>query len=53
VTCYQSPIFIRPLSDDEQRQHKAGLHSSDAFVFRRCQILLASEPYLVIPEQVA
>ncbi len=36
------PIFIRPLSEDEQRQIQAGLRSSDAFVLRRCQILLAS-----------
>jgi transposase len=36
------PIFIRPLSQDEQRQIQAGLRSSDAFVLRRCQILLAS-----------
>ena len=36
------PIFIRPLSQDEQDQIQAGLRSSDAFVLRRCQILLAS-----------
>ena len=36
------PIFIRPLSEDEQRQVQAALHSSEAFVVRRCQILLAS-----------
>ena len=36
------PIFIRPLTPDEQRQIQAGLRSSDAFVLRRCQILLAS-----------
>ncbi|MGO8946528.1 MAG: helix-turn-helix domain-containing protein [Ktedonobacterales bacterium] len=39
----KAPIFIRPLSDDERRQIKAGLHSSDSFVLRRCQIVLASE----------
>jgi transposase len=38
----KAPIFIRPLTEDELRQIKAGLHSSDAFVLRRCQILLAS-----------
>ena len=38
----KATIFIRQLSDDEQRQLKADLHSLDAFVFRRCQILLAS-----------
>jgi transposase len=36
------PIFIRSLTEDEQRQIQAGLRSSDAFVLRRCQILLAS-----------
>ena len=36
------PIFIRPPSEDEQRQIQAGLRSADAFVLRRCQILLAS-----------
>lgn len=39
----KAPIFIRPLSDTERQQIKAGLHSSDAFVLRRSQILLASE----------
>jgi transposase len=38
----RTPIFIRPLTEDEQRQTQAGLRSSDAFVLRRCQILLAS-----------
>ena len=36
------PIFIRPLTQDEQRQIQAGLRSSNAFVLRRCQILRAS-----------
>ena len=38
----RTPIFIRSLSEDEQRQIQAGLRSSDAFVLRRCQILWAS-----------
>src|SRR6266516_1607550 len=38
----RTPIFIRPFTEDEQRQIQAGLRSSDAFVMRRCQILLAS-----------
>ncbi len=38
----RTPIFIRPLTEDEQRQVQAGLRSSDAFVMRRCQILRAS-----------
>ena len=39
----KAPLFIRPLSENERRQVQAGLRSSDAFVLRRCQILLASE----------
>jgi transposase len=38
----RTPIFIRPVTEDEQRQIQAGLRSSDAFVLRRCQMLLAS-----------
>ena len=37
------PIFVRPLSDAERETLEAGLRSSDAFVLRRCQILLASD----------
>src|SRR5215469_17494547 len=37
-----SPISIRVLSPAEQTGIAAGLHSSDAFTLRRCQILLAS-----------
>jgi transposase len=33
---------VRPLTDAERQQIEAGLRSSDAFVLRRCQILLAS-----------
>ena len=36
------PIFVRPLSDDERQALEQGLRSRDAFVLRRCQILLAS-----------
>lgn len=36
------PIFVRPLTEDERKRLEAGLRSSDAFVLRRCQILLAS-----------
>ncbi len=36
------PIFVRPLTDAERQALEAGLRSSDAFVLRRCQILLAS-----------
>ena len=38
----QSPLFVRPPADDERRALEAGLRSADAFVLRRCQILLAS-----------
>lgn len=33
---------MRPLTDEERQKLAAGLRSSDAFVLRRCQILLAS-----------
>ena len=36
------PIFVRELSKKEREALQAGLRSSDAFVLRRCQILLAS-----------
>jgi transposase len=38
----KKPIFVRPLFDDERKTLKADLRSPDAFVLRRCQILLAS-----------
>jgi transposase len=36
------PIFVRTFSKNEREALEAGLRSSDAFVLRRCQILLAS-----------
>jgi transposase len=36
------PIYVRPLSAAERQRLEAGLRSADAFVLRRCQILLAS-----------
>src|SRR5262245_23099573 len=36
------PIFVRPLSEVERTALEKGLRSADAFVLRRCQILLAS-----------
>jgi transposase len=36
------PIFVREFSEKEREALEAGLRSSDAFVLRRCQILLAS-----------
>lgn len=38
----KTPIFIRTLTDEERTALTAGLRSRDAFVLRRCQILLAS-----------
>jgi transposase len=38
----KSPICVRPLTDAERTRLEAGLRSPDAFVLRRCQILLAS-----------
>lgn len=36
------PIFVRTLSREERKALEVGLRSSDAFVLRRSQILLAS-----------
>src|SRR2546425_8288947 len=38
----KAPLYVRPLSPVEQAGLEAGLHSSEAFTLRRCQILLAS-----------
>lgn len=38
----REPIFVRPISNEERQALEEGLRSSDAFVLRRCQILLAS-----------
>lgn len=38
----KAPIFVRPFSEEEQRHIQAGLRSKEAFVLRRCQILMAS-----------
>jgi transposase len=38
----RKPIFIRPLTDAERQALERGLRSKDAFVLRRCQMLLAS-----------
>jgi hypothetical protein len=37
-----TPRYVRALSDDERDALKPGLRSSDAFILRRSQILLAS-----------
>jgi transposase len=36
------PVYVRTLTDEERRQLEAGLRAAEAFVLRRCQILLAS-----------
>ena len=38
----RKPIYIRSLTEDERQTLQEGLRSSNAFVLRRCQILLAS-----------
>ena len=38
----RTPISVRPLTDAERQAVTAGLRSPDAFVLRRCQMLLAS-----------
>ncbi len=35
-------LLVRAITDDERRALEAGLRSKDAFVLRRCQIVLAS-----------
>ena len=36
------PVFVRPLSIEEEQQLRSGLRASDAFTLRRSQTLLAS-----------
>ena len=38
----RKPIYVRPITDAEQHALQEGLRSADAFVLRRCKILLAS-----------
>ena len=38
----RTPVYVRTLSDGERQALEAGLRSSEAFVLRRCQIILAS-----------
>jgi len=44
------PMYVRPLEDAERTQLVAGLRSSDAFVHRRAQILLASARGEQVPQ---
>jgi hypothetical protein len=38
----KKPVFVRPPTDAERQALEAALRSSDAFVLRRAQIILAS-----------
>lgn len=38
----KQPVYVRPVTDAERAQLATGLRSSEAFVLRRAQILLAS-----------
>ena len=42
VLWVRPPTFVRPLEDAERAALESGLRSSDAFVLRRCQVVLAS-----------
>jgi hypothetical protein len=42
VSSMKPPIFVRELSEEERERLEAGLRAGDAFVMRRCRILLAS-----------
>lgn len=47
------PVMVRPLSNDERRELEAGRRSRDAFVLRRCQILLASAQHRPVKQIAA
>src|SRR5215213_2209169 len=42
LSSMKQPVYVRPVTDAERAQLVAGLRSSDAFIHRRSQILLAS-----------
>jgi transposase len=44
------PIFVRTLSKEERNRLESGLRSKDAFVVRRCQMLLASSRGEEVPQ---
>ncbi len=43
------PLYVRPLTTEEFTALRDGLRSADAFVLRRCQILLASADRQQVP----
>lgn len=45
----RQPIFVRPVTAVERQALEDGLHSPDAFVLRRCQIVLASTRGELVP----
>lgn len=49
----KAPIFVRSLTTDEHVALQAGLQAADAFVLRRCQILLASARETTVPDIAA
>jgi transposase len=49
----RKPIFVRPLSEEEQTHLEEGLSSSDSFILRRCQMLLASARGVWVPQIAA
>jgi transposase len=44
------PIYVRSLTDAERAALRDGLRCADAFVLRRCQILLASADRQQVPD---
>ena len=43
-------LYVRPLTEAERTRLEAGLQSRDAFVLRRCQLLLASARRERVPQ---
>ena len=44
------PLLVRPLTTQERQQLESGLRSKQAFVLRRCQIVLASAAGQNVPQ---
>ena len=42
LTGMRAPLFVRPPTESECQALAAGLRAADAFILRRCQIILAS-----------
>jgi len=47
------PIYVRSLTDQERAALHDGLRSADAFVLRRCQMLLVSAYKRPVPHIAA